>query len=56
MPKYNTIKEAILQSLEDLKTPQTANEICEHILVIPPKTEVFKSRIQHKPCTSVRGA
>jgi len=32
MPKYNTIKEAILQSLEDLKTPQTANEICEHIL------------------------
>ena len=32
MPKYNTIKEAILQSLDDLKTPQTANEICEHIL------------------------
>jgi hypothetical protein len=25
-------------------------------LVIPPKTEVFKSRTQHKPCTSVRGA
>jgi wobble nucleotide-excising tRNase len=24
--------------------------------VIPPKTEVFKSRTQHKPCTSVRGA
>jgi hypothetical protein len=26
------------------------------IWVIPPKTEVFKSRTQHKPCTSVRGA
>jgi beta-ketodecanoyl-[acyl-carrier-protein] synthase len=25
-------------------------------VVIPPKTEVFKSRTQHKPCTSVRGA
>jgi 23S rRNA G2445 N2-methylase RlmL len=28
----------------------------DRCMVIPPKTEVFKSRTQHKPCTSVRGA